>query len=306
MHVLIPITITDSMLSSCTIAEPAAGETAWVSGGTYALGDRRIRTATHRVYECVLAHSGRSTAPESDTAYWLDVGPTARWAMFDNQVSTQSTIVTPLTVVLRPGFFNALALYGLEGGTATITVKDAPGGSTIFTKAYELIQPPLDLYDWAFGPIRPLTKLVISDLVPYPDAELTISITAAAGVTVKAGMVVIGDYRSLLGDGEWGGTTYGASAEPVDYSYVKTDDFGNTSIKKRRNATDMRVKVVLPRSEADAALEIVQQVLSVPCPWVATKALGYAGLNVFGLGSGSLTYDSPNHATLNLYVKGLV
>lgn len=306
MHVLIPTTITDSMLSSCTIAEPTTGETAWASGGTYALGDRRIRSTTHRVYECVLAHSGRSTAPESDTTYWLDVGPTARWAMFDNQVSTQSTIVTPLTVVIRPGFFNALALYGLEGGTATITVKDAPGGSTIFTHAYDLLKPPVDWYDWAFGIVKPLNKLVVSGLVPYPDAELTISITAATGVTVKAGMVCIGDYRSLLGDGDWGGTTYGASAEPVDYSYVKTDDFGNTSIKKRRNATDMRVKVVLPRSEADAALEIVQEVLSVPCPWIATESPGYAGLNVFGLGSGSLTYDSPSHATLNLYVKGLV
>lgn len=308
MKVLIPTPITAAMLASSTIAEPAAGETAWVSAGTYAVGDLRIRTTTHRIYQCVTAHSGRTALPENDPTYWLDYGPTARWALFDNQVSTQSSIVTPLTVVLRPGFFNAMALYGLDGATLAVTVKDAPGGSVVHSETIDLTVPPLDWYDWAFGQIKPLTKAVLSGLTPYPDAELTITITAAAGVTVKAGMLVVGDFVSLVGDGDgdFGGTTYGATAEPVDFSYIKTDDFGNTSIVKRRNATDMRVKVVLPKSSADQALEIVQSVLSVPCAWIATEAAGYAGLNVFGLGSGSLSYEGPNHAELSLYVKGLV
>ena len=54
MNIITPITVTAAMIGGATtIAEPAAGETAWVSAGTYALGDLRIRTSTHRVYKCV-------------------------------------------------------------------------------------------------------------------------------------------------------------------------------------------------------------------------------------------------------------
>ena len=45
-YILKPTPITDAMLASCTVAEPAAGETAWTSAGTYALGDNCIRTTT--------------------------------------------------------------------------------------------------------------------------------------------------------------------------------------------------------------------------------------------------------------------
>ena len=306
MQVLVPIPITDAMLSSSTISEPAAGETAWVSAGTYALGDKRIRTTTHRVYECVQAHTGRSALPEVDSSYWLDVSPTQKWAPFDTLVSTQAAIVTPLTYVLRPGFFNALTCYGLDGATLLISVKDAPGGSVIYTQTIDLTVPPLDWYDWGFGRIQALDKTLVSGIIPYPDAELTITITASAAVTVKAGIIAIGDLRDIAGDGDWGGTQYGATAEPVTYSYIKRNDDGTTKIVRRHAATDLSVNVVLPREYADAAVATVQAVLDVPAAWIATDAIGYAALNVFGLGSGSMQYDSFDIANFSIKVKGLV
>lgn len=307
MKVMIPTPITDAILSSSTIAEPAVGETAWVSAGTYAVGDRRIRTTTHRVYECVQAHAGRAEPPEADAAYWLEFGPTIRWAMFDTQVSTQSAIAAPLTVVLRPGNFNALALYGLDGGAVSVTVKDAPGGTVVFAKTVELIEPPLDWYDWVFGRIRPLSKTIIDGIAPHPDAEVTVDITAASGVTVKAGLLMLGDFTPLVGDeAAFGGVTYGATAELVDFSYIRTDDYGNTSITKRRNASDMRCKLVLPKAGVDFAISVMQQALATPCAWVASDTPGNAGLNCFGLGSGSVSYEGPYHAEISIYVKGLV
>ena len=77
-RVMVPVTISDSMiLAGTSIAEPAASETVWVSGGTYTLGQERIRTTTHRVYEC--AHSGRTALPEADPTFWQDTRPTLRW-----------------------------------------------------------------------------------------------------------------------------------------------------------------------------------------------------------------------------------
>ncbi len=63
---------------------------------------------------------------------------------------------------------------------------------------------------------------------------------------------------------------------------------------------------MMPREEADAVLQSVQNVLDVPVAWIATQATGYAGLTTFGLGSGKMSYDSFGMATLSINVKGLV
>ena len=302
--ILVPLAITDAMLTSSTVAEPAAGETAWVSAGNYVVGDRRIRVATHREYECDVAHTGITILPEDDPTRWRDIGPTLRWAMFDNTVSTVTSSTTSLTVVVEPGFFNASALYGLTGSNVSVTVKDAPAGATIYSYSGALDGPYSDWYDWLFGPYRQKTKLVLSGIVPYPDAELTITVSAATGAAVGIGMCCIGDMRPLI-LGDWGGMKYGAKAEPIDSSYIKDDGFGNLTIKKRRSATDMRVEIMLPREDADYALSVIQEVLAVPVACVATSSSGYDGLNVFGLVSGSVSYDSYGHANLSLYVKGM-
>lgn len=305
MKVLVPYEITEAMLTSSTVAEPSAAETAWVSGTTYAKDDVRIRTQTHRKYQRVAAGAG-TTPPESDFTNWVDIGPTDRWALFDTEVSTASTVVTPMTYVLRPGFFNAIAMYGLDGANISVSIKDAPGGTVVYTYTGTLQEPPVDYYDWAFGRITPLTKLVLSGLVPYPDAELTVSVTAGAGVKVGAGMLIVGDLVSLVTTEGFGGTQYGATAEPVTYSYINTDEFGVTSIRRRRATTDMRATVIMPREDADTAVSVLQRVLDVPAAFIATDVPGYAGLNVFGLGSGSMSYDSYGHAVLSLTVKGMV
>ncbi len=311
MNILVPITITDAMIGAgTTIAEPAAGETAWVSAGNYVLGDRRIRATTHRVYECVQAHTGRTALPEVDTAYWLDAGPTQRYAPFDTYTNTAATATTSITYVLSPGYFNAISLYGLTGTQIVVSVKDAPGGTEIYrypaTGAASLTEPPTGWYDYMFGKRRPIQKLVLSNLPIRPTAELTITVTAASGAAVGIGMINVGDLTPLLGDAEWGGVTGGASAEPTSYSYIKTNDDGTTTIKRRGKSTNLRATVVIPRQKADAALATVQQVLDVPVSWIATTSQGFDGLNVFGIGSCSMSYDSFGIATLQVNVKGLI
>ena len=304
MNILTPLTITDAMiLAGTTIAEPDASETAWVSAGTYSLGQERIRSTTHKVYECVQASTGRTALPEVDSAYWLEKRPTKRWAPFDSYTSTAASGTTSMTYVLQPGYFNALGMYGLVGTSAAITVKDEPGGATIYSNTVSLLENPLGWWEFLFLPVRQISKIILTNIPIRPTAELTITLT---GATVEVGMINVGDYKSLIGDGDWGGTQYGASAEPVSYSYIKTNADGTTTIVRRNAATSMRASIILPRDQADYALACVQDVLDVPVSWVATDANGFTGLNVFGLGSGSLSYDSFNIATLDLSVKGMI
>ena len=304
MNILTPLTINSAMiLAGTSIAEPASGETAWVSAGAYTVGDLRIRTTTHKVYECIQASTGRTALPEADSAYWREKSPTNRWAPFDSYTSTAATGTTSMTYVLQPGYFNALGMYGLVGTSAAITVKDAPGGATIYSNTVSLLENPLGWWEFLFLPVRQISKIILTNIPIRPTAELTITLT---GATVEVGMINVGDYKSLIGDGDWGGTQYGASAEPVSYSYIKTNADGTTTIVRRNAATSMRASIILPRDQADYALACVQDVLDVPVSWVATDANGFTGLNVFGLGSGSLSYDSFNIATLDLSVKGMI
>ena len=309
MNIISPITITDSMIGAgTTIAEPASGETAWSgSSVSYIVGDERIRTTTHRKYRCATAHtSAASPLPENDPTRWVDIGPTLRWAPFDIYTSTQATATTTLSYVLQPGYFNALALYGLTGSGYTVTVKDAPGGTTLYTRTGYLGEDPLGWYEYLFAAPRSINKLVFSGIPIRPTAELTVTITAASGQPVGVGMVVPGDFTSLIGQGTWGGTQYGAKAEPITYSFIKTNDDGTTTIMRRHAATNMRVTVAMPRDEADAVLQTVQSVLDVPVAWIATESPNYRGLNVFGLGSASMSYDSFGTANLEINVRGLI
>lgn len=307
--VLVPLTITDAMLSSSTLAEPAAGETAWAAATSYTVGQECILTSTHRVYTNLIA-GVHATAPNlmttGATPRWLDTRPTARWAAFDGQVSTPSSVVTPLTYVMLPGIFNAIAAYGLDGSSLTITVKDAPGGAVVYTYTSNLTEPPLDYYDYYFGRIKPLSKILCQGLTPYGNPEVTITITAGSGVTVKAGMIAFGDLRTLVTPGSVGGTQYGAKAKPITYSYIATDIYGNTQIIKRTKATDLDITVQVPNTDTDAALATIQDVLDVPAAWIGSDVANYTGLNVFGLASGDVSYEGPTHSTININVKGLI
>lgn len=304
MNILTPVTVTDSMLLGGTnIPEPAAGETAWVASGTYALGELRIRSTTHRVYACVLAHSGVTTPPESDPTRWLEKGPTQRYAPFDIYSSTKTTSTSTITYELQPGFVNALALYGLKGSSVTVNVKDTPGGTTIFSETRSVFEEPVGWYEYLFAPAKPKDRMIFTGIPIRPLAVVTVTVTGADNAL---GMLVVGDYVALTGDGAFGGTQYGASAEPITFSYIKTEDDGTTKIVRRNAATSLRARVVLPAGETDQALRRIRDVLDVPVAWVAADAVNYDGLNVFGLGSATVSYESPTHSQIDITVKGMI
>jgi hypothetical protein len=103
MKVIKPHVITDLMMLSSSV--PETDYPAWASGTTYALGARVIRTNVHRVFERLVAGAG-TVAPELDTTsppIWMDVGPTNRWAPFDDVVGTLASGPSPLKYVLSVG-----------------------------------------------------------------------------------------------------------------------------------------------------------------------------------------------------------
>lgn len=303
LAVLAPINITTAMLTSSTVAENDYAQ--WSSVTTYGVGDRVISTTTHRIYESLkVSNLNKDPTQEANQvgspAWWLDVGPTKRWAMFDNNTSTQTIGPSPLTVVIKPGFSNSIYLGKISAAHLHLVVKDAPGGNIIYEYDEDLENSaPPDYYEYFFDPFDPQEDYLARDIPPFNNMEYTITLTSPT-TNPAVGMCAIGDLKPL------GATQYGAKVKPKTYSYIKTDTFGNVTIKRRLSATDMTATSIMKTSAANGALKTVQQVLDVPCVWVGTDLPEYSGLRVFGLGSGELEYVNYSEAQLTISVQGMI
>lgn len=304
MNYIYPIDITPTLIGAgATLTEDPTS--AWVAG-TYQVGDERHVVSTHRVYRC--AQGGSSTlSPELEPLRWVDMRPTNKYAPFDIYTSTAATATVDIVYPITARFCNSLAMYGLEGTAYSVVVKDTAGGSVIYTKSGSLLEPSVGWFDYLFGGRVSINKIVLTDLPIRPAAEVTITISNSSTNTRKVGLIALGTARFLAGAGGWGGTQWGASAEPVTYSYIKTDEDGTTTITRRHKATNLRFTVNMPRQEADHAVMMLQDVLDVPVAWFATTEEGFAGLSTFGIASSApVSYDNFGMASINGMIKGLV
>ncbi|MFZ6721709.1 hypothetical protein [Undibacterium sp. Ji49W] len=296
-----PVTISDTMLISSTVAETDNPE--WSSGTTYSLNDvvRRTVPGTHRRYQCLLGNSG--AAPEINSSgtspKWLDIGPTNRWGMFDSQVGTATTTPGSVTVVLQPGSIDALGLLQLTGDSVRVSMTS--GGTTVYDRTFSLVYgaPVVDWYAYFFDPINKKSDLVITDLPPYNSGILTITITAASG-NVSCGMCVMGQAFDI------GNTQYGATIGIIDYSKKDIDAFGNPSITKRKFVKKMDAKVMLDASKMDLAVSTLATWRSTPVLWIGADNL-YTSLIIFGFYRDfSVDIAYPTTTLCSLTVEGII
>lgn len=309
--VLVPIDIT----APGTLRQVVAGgaelpedpNPAWSMGTTYGAGARVHLPGTHRVYESV-KDSNTSKDPSDPTnqynaagvaTWWIDIGPTNKYAMFDGLISSQTSAPSPLIITLAPGAFNGVALFGIDADSYSITIKDAPGGTVIYQETNTPLESsaPADYYEYFFDRFKPLRQFIRAGLEPYSTAEITLTLTRGSG-NVQLGMFAIGDLRPI------GIPQRDAKVEPQDFSYFKQDAFGNSTVKKRANATGMTISTVMDKADANSVLDTIKEVLGVPVVVVGSQAAEYEWLTVFGLISGSMSPAMYPFATLNISVKG--
>lgn len=305
--ILAPISITSEMITSTNIT-PEDSNPAWVAGTTYGVGDRVYVATSHRVYESAKAsNTGKDPTADAnqfnavgEVTWWIEVGPTNLYAMFDGLVSTKTSNTAEITVTIRPGYFNSFALFGIEADDISYTIKDSPGGNVIKTYSGPLEgSAPADYYEYFFYPFRPLKQFIVTDLDPYRNMEITISLTSPESV-VKLGMLAIGDAKPI------GAPLRGASVEPVDYSYVSTDSFGNTVVKKRSSATGLNINAKMRIEDAGFVLDVVKEFLGTPVVVIGSKTTMYEALTVFGLVSARQNYEDFGEPVINIKVKGLI
>lgn len=295
MKVITPTVITDALFTSSTA--PETDHAAYAAGTTYALGDRVIRTATHRIYESLQAGNIGHT-PESSPTWWLDVAPTNRWAMFDSVVGTSTTLASPLTVVIHPGAVNAIALLELVGTSVTVSMTSTAGGGSVYSQTISLDASEVgDYYEYFFAPFIQRTSVVLTDLPPYADGIITVSLT---GSTVSLGVLSVGLFDEL------GDAQYGATAGITDYSLKTTDAFGNTTLTQRSYAKRTTVKLVLGKGDVNRVHRALADLRATPCVWVTAEDAALDPLTVYGFFKDfQIEVAYPTASLCSLEIEGL-
>ena len=296
--VISPTVLTDAMFVSSTA--PETDYAAWNAATAYTLKQCCIRPTTHRIYERVVAGTS-ATAPESDLVNWLDIGPTNQRAMFDDVVGTQTSIASPLTVVLKPGSISGLGLMELVGRSATVTIKTATDGAAAYSRTIDLDGTIVQsVYDWMYQPFVQKTSAVLTDLpFHFPDCELTITVTGTTNVS--CGVCKFGEVVDI------GSSEYGATSGISDYSAKKADDFGRYSIAKRAYSKKMSLKVLTNKSDYNRVSRALASLRSTPAVWIALDNGAYEPLTVYGFYkdfSIDVAYPTVHYCSLD--IEGLI
>lgn len=293
MRILRPATINDAALTASNVSETLS---TWSSGTTYALGAQVRRDSNHRIYESVQA--GNLNHSLDDPAWWSNVGPTNRWAMFDQAVGTQTTGATGINVIIEPtGRVDSLALLNVNAATIHVTVRD--DGSAVFDQVYSMTSGSgvNNWYSYFYEPIIRKTDLIITDipLISAPEIEI---IAADGGGSCSIGALLVGMSRLL------GSTSYGAGVGITDYSIKSADEFGNYTITERAFARKGMFRILIDATSSDEIYRILSSYRATPILYIGSN--DFLSTAIYGFFRDfNIEIAYPLHHLCSLEVEGL-
>lgn len=268
----------------------------------YATGDRVILVSTHRVYES-LQDGNTNKNPVTETTWWIEVGPTNRWAVFDTSVSTQTEQSDNITYSLTAGIaVNSLAVLNITGASElNITMSSPSEGSpgVVFQETVSLASFPsfADWYSWFFGQRQAPTQYVKLGLPAYPDA--TIIIELIGGATLAVGVIAIGQQQRF-----GRGIRLGARVGIQDYSRKETNEFGDTVLVQRAFAKRANFDLFIDKAEVDQLQNYLSSIRATPALWIGSTE--FESTTVFGFYKNfEILINYPEHADCELEIEGL-
>lgn len=264
LRLIQPVTIDDGVLTASNVPENDAP--AWAAGTTY--GDAARVIAGHRVFESLTA-GNVGNDPLTTTGKWVEVGPTNRWAAFDQALGTVTTAAAPIVVTLASGTADALALLDVTG----VAVRVQANG-------YDRTQ--------AVAP----GALTFTDL---PGGAVTVTIAGPG--TVSVGTLLIGRMVAL------GVTEASPTAGITDYSRKEVDDFGEVAIVQRAWSKRMQARALIRADAVDTVFDRIAALRAVPALWIGDADSD--ALTIYGFFKDFSIEIGDTTAKLSLTVEGL-
>lgn len=294
MKVIKPAVMADANLISSSV--PETEYAAYNAATNYAVGARVIYL--HKVWESVQTPNTGNT-PGTNALYWAQISPTNRWAMFDTEISTATSVSSSLTVTIAPGLVDSLALLDVDGISLDVVIRDGLAGPVVYSYSQRLDgSEVLDWHQYFYLPFIPVNEVVLGGLPLYGSAHITVTITSSGVINV--GTLTVG-MAFLLGD-----TQYGASAGIIDYSRKETSAAGVTTLNRRKFSKRMSAQMMLKNYTLNNLQRTLADLRATPCLWVGADNAQYAPLTVFGFYRDfSIDVAYPTDSFCSLEIEGL-
>ena len=280
-----------------TTTNLALSETVWAAG-TVAAGTRRYVLPSYDLYEAATSTADDPvTGAAKDPATWTRVGKVNRFAAFDTILGNPST-GTGIGISIAPdgSVTNGLALFGLRGATATVTVVD-PTDGPVYSRVLSLLDDS-GVFDWGsyfFSPVIAQPDHVLTDLPLYGTATVALTMTGAGTV----GEMVLGQVTDL------GETGFGTQVNILDFSRKDRDTFGNAILIRRAYADRVTYDGTVLTARAAYVRRMLAAVRAVPTVYIGSDA--HPETVVFGFFRDfTITLSGPTVSDCSLEVEGLI
>lgn len=227
--------------------------------------------------------------------YWLEVGAINKYAMFDDGISTKTSIAGELKVVIEPGeVVDNITLINVKGVKARVKI-----GTYYDQTKYLNTRTVTNAYEMVFEPFITETNIVFSDIPPSSSAQIEITITPGTGETAECGVCKVGRSREI------GTTLYGTSFSIIDYSRKEPDEFGNIIFVERPYRRKLDVPIEVKNSFIGELDRILSEYRSTPL--VALGVDFYSPLISYGFIKGyDVTINNFSTSKCQLQFEGLV
>jgi hypothetical protein len=297
MRIIRPTEITDARLISSSV--PENDYPVWLAHQHYHIGDRVIVLSTHTIYEALVNSTG--TDPIANPLEWLAIGPTNRWAMFDEKIGTSTTAVGSISLSLDIGIASGIAILDLEGVLSVRVVMTAPEG-VVYDKTVNLVDasPVYDWWTYFFEEISVSKFVLLTDFPTYRVSRVDITITGDPAKTVGVGSLVAGKLIYFSNS-----VNYGASVGIQDYSVKGRDEFGNVKVVERAFSKRARWNFDVPNTKITLLQRELSALRARPAIYIGYESL--EPMVVYGFYKDfDIVISRPTMSECSLDIEGLV
>ena len=299
LRIVRPVGITDEMLKDCNV-EPSKYD-AWDVAATYQQGKRVYLASTHLVYQSTKDANTGNDPSDAGSAFWVVVGPTNRWAMFDASFSTLTKNPNKISFTVQPGqvvsTFSATSITDVE--RVEIKITSASAGGVVYDETFDIAGESIDAGWWQFffGTRSIPNQLTVFNLPPSDDAVIEVTFTGRENLSV--GTVLFGLYESF-----GIGISLGSRVGIRDYSRKETNEFGESLLVRRAYAHRMTIELMIPTYEVDGIQQFLSDIRATPVLWTATKR--FTSMTFVGFYKNfEILIAYPNQALVELEIEGL-
>lgn len=294
MIIIIPKTITNAMITANTAVNADAD---YVPATTYAAGAKV--TYNNFIYLSLQnANTGNQPDLTASAAWWSLVGASNKWAMFDDEVQTQSTASNTLSTTIRASYVNAISCVNITASSVDIEVKK--GATVVYTKTIDLFDYSL-IVDWAtyfFSEHDFQTEFSLTDLPSLPDVDIKITVNKPSS-TVGIGKIIVGAQLDV------GLEEYNLKREGIDYTQANFDPFGKLSLTKRSYARKYSTTAIMENAKFDYVSKKLDSIASVPVLCIGGNGFK-SSLTVYGLVTYSIILEHLQVSRVSIDVRGLI